>query len=63
VHFATKVSLKSTLNSASFDTHEPHIVKNKILEHYIVLDTEKNDLSSKGHLTKKTFFAVFRVFS
>jgi hypothetical protein len=29
-----------------------------------VLDPEKlGDLSSKGHLTKKLFFAVFRIFS
>jgi hypothetical protein len=40
-----------TLNSASFDTHNPHIMKKK-LNPYILLDPEKNDLSSTGHLTK-----------
>jgi hypothetical protein len=56
------IFLKSRLKSASFDTHQPHIVK-KMLEPYIVLDPEKHDLSSKGHLTQKFFFAVFGNFT
>jgi hypothetical protein len=29
---------------------------------YVVLDPEKNDLSSEGHLTKTLFIAVFGIF-
>jgi hypothetical protein len=38
----------------------PYDEKN-CLDPYIVLDPEKNDISSKGHLTKKTFFLLFSV--
>jgi hypothetical protein len=38
-------------------------MKKKFLDPYIVLDPKKNDLSSKGHLTKKLFVAVFGAFS
>jgi hypothetical protein len=30
--------------------------------YYIVLDPEKNDLSSEGHLTKTILIAVFGIF-
>jgi hypothetical protein len=33
-----------------------------LLDPYIVLDPEKNDLSSKGHLTKTLFIAVLGIF-
>jgi hypothetical protein len=33
-----------------------------MLDPYIVLDPEKHDLSSKGHLTKKNFFCCFWYF-
>jgi hypothetical protein len=35
----------------------------KNVDHYIVLDPEKNDLSSKGHLTKTLFIAGFGIFT
>jgi hypothetical protein len=38
-------------------------MKKKILDPYIVLDPEKNDLSSEGHLTKTIFIAVFGIFT
>jgi hypothetical protein len=58
------IFLKSTLNSASFDTHKAHIMKKKFGPLYtVVLDPEKNDLSSEGHLTKTLFIAVFGIFT
>jgi hypothetical protein len=50
------------LNSASFDTNKPNIIK-KILDPHIGLDPKKHDLFSKGHLTKKLFFTVFGTFT
>jgi hypothetical protein len=49
--------LKSTLNSASFDTHKPHSMKKIFGPLYcIVLDPAKNDLSSGGHFIKMNIF-------
>jgi hypothetical protein len=50
-----------TLNSASFDTHQPHIVENIFGPLYSAWH-RKEWPSSKGHLTKKTFFLLFSVF-
>jgi hypothetical protein len=46
-----------SLNSASFDTHKSHIMKKNFcpLTVYVVIDPEKDDLPSKGHLTNKLF--------
>jgi hypothetical protein len=41
------------LNFASFDTYKLHILKKKCgLLYTVVLDLEKHDLYSKGHLTQ-----------
>jgi hypothetical protein len=49
------------VNFAFFDTHKPQILKKKF-DSYIVLDPEKCDLSSKGHLTKQKNFCCFWYF-
>jgi hypothetical protein len=53
--------LKSTLNSASFDTHKLQIMKKtNFWTLYSAWPPEKHELSSKGHLTK-TLFLLFSV--
>jgi hypothetical protein len=53
--FSSFIFLKSTLKSASFDTHQAHIVK-KFSDPYIVHDQDKRDLSFQGQLIKKPFY-------
>jgi hypothetical protein len=57
------IFLKFTFNSASFDTHKPHIVK-KIVGPllYIVHDPKYHDLCARGQWTKNIFFCVFHSF-
>jgi hypothetical protein len=68
VHFVTKVSLyfwNLRYNSASFDTHEVHIVNKKFwtLIYYIVHDSKSHDQWWSGHwVPNKIFFAVFCTF-
>jgi hypothetical protein len=38
-------------------------MKKNFVDPYIVLDPEKNDLSSEGHLTKTIFIALFGIFT
>jgi hypothetical protein len=61
VHFVTKVVyifeiyLKFFFFSVSFDTHEVHIVKNKILDPYIVHDPKRPNDEEVTGLGQKIF--------
>jgi hypothetical protein len=59
-HWGQFIFLKSTLNSASLDTHWPPYYE-KMLDPYLVLDPEKNNLFLRRSLDQNTFFC-FRYF-